>query len=159
MAIQALINVALTILWCLITSSFSFGNIVLGYLFGLFAVFVMREFLPGKFYLRPVLKCLQLAWIFNVELFKANIDVLKIVMAKKIDIQPAFFAYPLDVEKDWEISLLSLLITLTPGTIVVAVSDDRKTLYIHSIDFSTLEEEIEGIKTSFEEAIQEVGIR
>ncbi|TDL95476.1 Na+/H+ antiporter subunit E [Macrococcus brunensis] len=159
MAIQALINILLTVLWCLITLSFSFGNIVLGYLFGLFAVYVMRKFLPGRFYLRPFAKALRLGFIFLVELFKANLDVLKIVLAKKIDIEPAFFAYPTELTKDWEISLLSLLITLTPGTVVTAVSDDKKTLYIHAIDFSNLEDEIEGIRTSFEAAIKEVGVR
>ncbi|TDM03752.1 Na+/H+ antiporter subunit E [Macrococcus carouselicus] len=159
MAIQALINILLTVLWCLLTMSFSLGNMVLGYLFGLFAVYIMRNFLPGRFYLRPLFKSIRLGLIFFAELFKANIDVLKIVLGRKIDIQPAFFAYPTELTKDWEISLLSLLITLTPGTVVAAVSDDKKTLYIHAIDFSTLEEEIEGIRTSFENAIKEVGVR
>ncbi|TDM13376.1 Na+/H+ antiporter subunit E [Macrococcus bovicus] len=159
MAIQALINILLTVLWCLITLSFSFGNILLGYLFGLFAVYVMRKFLPGRFYLRPFVKALRLGVVFLIELFKANLDVLKIVLSKKIDIKPAFFAYPTELTKDWEISLLSLLITLTPGTVVTAVSDDKKTLYIHALDFSNLEDEIKGIRTSFEAAIKEVGVR
>lgn len=159
MAIQALINIALTLLWCLITTSFSLGNMVLGYLFGLLAIYLMRDFLPGRFYLRPFIKSLQLFWLFIVELFKANIHVLKIVTSKNLKVRPAFFAYPTELTKDWEIALLSQLITLTPGTVVVAVSDDKKTLFIHAIDFTTLEEEVEGIRTSFEAAIKEVGIR
>ncbi|KAA1042553.1 Na+/H+ antiporter subunit E [Macrococcus equipercicus] len=159
MAVQFLINLSLTLLWCLITMSFSFGNIVLGFLFGLFAVFVMRPFLPGRFYLRPLVKSIRLCIIFIIELVKANVQVFKIVLSKEIDISPAFFAYPTELTKDWEISLLSQMITLTPGTVVVAVSNDRKTLYIHAINFSNLEDEIEGIRSSFEAAIKEVGIR
>ncbi|TDM12532.1 Na+/H+ antiporter subunit E [Macrococcus lamae] len=159
MAIQFLINVSLTMLWCMITMSFSFGNMVLGFIFGLFAVFIMRPFLPGRFYLRPLVKSIRLGFIFIIELFKANIHVFKIVISKEINITPAFFAYPTELTKDWEISLLSQMITLTPGTVVVAVSDDRKTLYIHAINFSNLEDEIEGIRSSFEAAIKEIGIR
>ena len=46
--------------------------------------------------------------------------------------------------------MLSNLITLTPGTVVLGVSDDRTKIYIHAIDFSTKEQEVESIKTSLE---------
>lgn len=158
MAIQMLIHTCLVILWCVLTGSVSFGNMLLGYIFGIVGLYIMRPFLPGGFYLIPFLKVIRLLFIFIVELLKANISVLKIVMARKIDIQPAFFVYPTELRKDWEISLLSLLITLTPGTVVVAVSDDKSKLYIHAIDFSDIDSEIEGIRTSFESAIKEIGI-
>ncbi|TDM48179.1 Na+/H+ antiporter subunit E [Macrococcoides goetzii] len=158
MAIQMIIHTGLVILWCILTGSVSFGNMLLGYLFGIIGIYIMRPFLPGGFYLIPFLKVLRLIVIFIIELFKANISVLKIVIAPKIDIQPAFFMYPTDLRKDWEISLLSLLITLTPGTVVVAVSDDKSKLYIHAIDFSDLDSEIDGIKHSFEDAIKEIGL-
>lgn len=158
MAIQMLIHTSLVILWCVLTGSVSFGNMLLGYIFGIVGLYIMRPFLPGGFYLIPFLKVIRLLFIFIVELLKANISVLKIVMARKIDIQPAFFVYPTELRKDWEISLLSLLITLTPGTVVVAVSDDKSKLYIHAIDFSDIDSEIEGIRNSFENAIKEIGI-
>ncbi|MCE4955775.1 Na+/H+ antiporter subunit E [Macrococcoides caseolyticum] len=158
MAVQMLIHTGLVILWCILTGSVSFGNMLLGYIFGIIGIYIMRPFLPGHFYLLPFLKVIRLIGIFIIELFKANISVLKIVIAPKLEIQPAFFMYPTDLRKDWEISLLSLLITLTPGTVVVAVSDDKSKLYIHAINFSDLESEIEGIKHSFEDAIKEIGI-
>ncbi|UBH09250.1 Na+/H+ antiporter subunit E [Macrococcus armenti] len=159
MAIQLIIHIGLMIMWVIMTGSASLGNLILGYLFGLCAIYVMRPFLPGGFYLIPFLKVLRLFTIFIIELFKANIGVLKIVMAPKINIKPAFFTYETDLRKDWEISLLSLLITLTPGTVVVAVSDDKSKLYIHSIDFSDIESECASIKHSFEKAIKEIGIQ
>ncbi|WP_414044672.1 Na+/H+ antiporter subunit E [Macrococcus equi] len=156
MAVQMIIHTGLIILWCILTGSVSFGNMVLGYLFGLIGIYIMRPFLPGGFYLIPFSKFIRLMGIFIIELFKANLSVLKIVIAPNVDIQPAFFMYPTELRKDWEISLLSLLITLTPGTVVVAVSDDKSKLYIHAIDFSDLESEINGIKHSFEDAIKEI---
>ena len=69
------------------------------------------------------------------------------------------FALPTDLEQDWEITLLSSLITLTPGTIVLNVSDDQRILYIHAIDVNDVDEAIDSIKNSFEKAIKEVSRR
>ena len=48
------------------------------------------------------------------------------------------------------------LITLTPGTLVVDISDDRSILYIHAVDIDDAEKAISDIRISFEEAIKEV---
>lgn len=80
-----------------------------------------------------------------------------LVLKPKLELQPMIFAMPTVLEKDWEITLLSSLITLTPGTIVVHVSDDQRTLYVHAIDVDDVEEAISSIKQSFEKAILEVG--
>ena len=58
--------------------------------------------------------------------------------------------------KDAEITLLANLITLTPGTLSVDVSDDRKYLYVHSIDCSDVEALIDDIRNGFERKILEV---
>ena len=160
MAIQVLINVLLAALWMMLSETYTFGAFIFGYLFGILFVLAALPLLPGKhLYLRPVWKTIVLAGIFMKELVLANIDVIKIVIQKEIKNEPAFFAYPTELKKDWEITLLSQLITLTPGTIVVAISDDQKTLYIHLIDFSDIDSEISTIKDSFEKAIKEVSVR
>ena len=47
-------------------------------------------------------------------------------------LKPGIFAYPLKVDRDFEITLLANLITLTPGTLSVDVSADRRTLFVHA---------------------------
>lgn len=156
MPLQILINVFLAFLWMFLGSEFSVASFTTGYIMGLIAVFMLRRFLPGSFYLKRVWSIIKLFFIFIIELVKANIDVVKIVLSPKIDVHPGFYAYPCDLEEDWEVVLLSSLITLTPGTVVVAISDDHSTLYIHGVDMRSAEEEIESIKTAFEQVIKEV---
>ena len=86
----------------------------------------------------------------------SNISVLQVVLRPKLNLQPMIFALPTDLEHDWEITLLSSLITLTPGTIVLNVSDDQRTLYIHAIDVDDVDDAIDSIKNTFEKAIKEV---
>jgi multicomponent Na+:H+ antiporter subunit E len=99
---------------------------------------------------------IKLFFLFCSELVKANIDVVKVVLSPKLSMQPAIFALETDLEKDWEITLLSNLITLTPGTLVIEVSEDNKTLYIHAMDIDDVEQAKLDIKNSFEKAIKEV---
>jgi multicomponent Na+:H+ antiporter subunit E len=134
----------------------SVGSFITGYLIGLLAVYLLRNFLPGRFYVKRLYLIIKLVFIFIIELVKAHIDVVKIVISPKIDIHPGFYAYPNDLEEDWEVALLSSLITLTPGTVVVAISDDYSVIYIHGLDMDDADEEIATIKSAFENVIKEV---
>jgi len=156
MPIQLMINVALAFLWMFMSSEFSLISFVNGYLLGLIAVFLLRRFLPGSFYLRRLWAIMNLTFVFIREMVKANIDVMITVLSPKLDIHPGFYAYPSDLEEEWEVSLLAALITLTPGTVVVAISEDHSILYIHGLDMENAEDEIDGIKQILEQVIKEV---
>src|SRR5699024_2592781 len=157
MPIQILINITLAFIWVLIVSDLSLGSLLWGYFIGIFPIYIIRRFLPGRFYLIRVYYILKLIVVFTIELLKANYELSKIVTSQKIDIHPGFFAYPCDLEEDWEITLLSALISLTPGTLIVAISDDHSTIYIHGINALDVDKEIATIKNGYEKLIQEVG--
>jgi len=72
-----------------------------------------------------------------------------------MDIKPGIFAFPLTVDRDFEITLLANLITLTPGTLSVDVSDDRRTLYVHALDCSNPQAARKAIAEGFERKIME----
>ncbi|MCE5577431.1 Na+/H+ antiporter subunit E [Staphylococcus pseudintermedius] len=157
MAIQIVINLFLAIFWLFVSDSYTMNAFVLGYLFALLLVFLMRKLLPGRFYVITLYKVIKLVFVFLLELIKANIDVLRIILQPRIKNESAFFVYETDLEHPWQVALLSNLITLTPGTVVIEVNDDMKRLYIHCLNFSTKEEEVAGIKGSLEKAVREVG--
>jgi multicomponent Na+:H+ antiporter subunit E len=70
-------------------------------------------------------------------------------------LRPAFVAFPLTATRDAEITLLANLITLTPGTLSVDVSEDRRFLLIHAIELRDREEFIRGIQSGFEAKVME----
>jgi len=158
MAFQILLNVSIAIVWMFLSTSLTAQTFMIGYLIGLLIIFIMRKYFKKRFYLSRVWAVLKLGLIFLKELAMSNIAVLRIVLQPKMDIEPSIFAFPTDLQQNWEITLLSNLITLTPGTLVVHVSDDQRTLYIHAIDVDDVNEEIESIKNTFEKAIKEVGL-
>ena len=152
-----MINLILAIFWLFLSDSYTMNSFVLGYLFALLLVYLMRKILPGRFYIITLYKIIKLIFVFLIELIKANIDVLRIILQPRIKNESAFFVYETDLQHKWQVALLSNLITLTPGTVVIGVNDDMKRLYIHCLNFSTKEEEVASIKGSLEKAVREVG--
>jgi multicomponent Na+:H+ antiporter subunit E len=65
-------------------------------------------------------------------------------------------AVPLDARTDAEIVLLANLITLTPGTLSLDLSDDRTVLYVHAMYLTDPDELRREIKEGFERRVLEV---
>lgn len=156
MAFQILLNFSLALLWMFLSANFSANGFLIGFILGAIALIIMRRFFKSRLYIGRVWAIIALILLFLKELILANIAVLKIVLKPKLDMQPAFFKYETALTEEWELTLLSSLITLTPGTVVVHISDDNKYLYIHAIDAADINETIASIRDSFEKAILEV---
>ena len=94
--------------------------------------------------------------MYKRQLVSSTVLVLKQVIRKEIDVEPGVFALKTDLKGDWEIPLLALLLSLTPGSVVLEISSDNKTFFIHAMDMKESKRSIIQAKTSFEKAIKEV---
>jgi multicomponent Na+:H+ antiporter subunit E len=71
--------------------------------------------------------------VFAKALVKANVDVVKLVLAPTMAIRPGFVEVPMEAATDFEITSLANSITLTPGTITVHVDRARRTIVLHAL--------------------------
>lgn len=156
MAFQILLNFILAFVWMFLKTSYTPASFFVGYFFGLLIIYTFRRFFTTRFYLLRVVAVVNLIYIFSRELILSNISVLKVILAPKLAIKPGIFAFPTELTEAWEITVLSNLITLTPGTLVVEVSDDNKILYVHAMNIDDADEAIDSIRNTFEKAIREV---
>lgn len=157
MAFQLIVNIVIAIIWMFLTESYTFSDLFIGFIVGMVLLFVMRRFIPDSYYLTRVNATVKLVFLFFKELVIANFDIVKIVYRRKLeDVRPGIFTLHTDLRTNWEITILANLITLTPGTLSVYVSDDNSRLYIHAMDIADVEESINAIKHTFEKAIKEV---
>lgn len=101
------------------------------------------------------LKAFELLGYFLIELWKSNLRVAMDVLRSKPILNPAIVAMPVELEKNWAITLLANLITLTPGTLSFDLSADKKTLYIHTLYLDNQDKEafVSAIKNGFEKRI------
>jgi multicomponent Na+:H+ antiporter subunit E len=70
--------------------------------------------------------------------------------------RPAVLGIPLDLEGDLEITFFANIITLTPGTLSLDVSSDRKTLYIHAMYIDDVQQFKQNLKNRLERRIMEL---
>ena len=144
----------LTILWMALTGSVFPGNIALGAVISLLALWLLRDALgPGT--IRPTWGIFPLILLFFKELAISAVTVFSTVLRPKMGLQPAIVTFPLRLTRDFEITLLANLITLTPGTMTIDVSEDRKSLLVHALDASDPEGVIRSIRDGFETRILE----
>ncbi|MBD7964412.1 MAG: Na+/H+ antiporter subunit E [Bacillota bacterium] len=156
MTFQLILNLLIGVIWMFLSESYSFASFIVGFVIGAALLYLLNRFIPDSYYFKHVRAILYLVFLFIRELLLANIEVLKWVYKPKLDFQPGILALPIDVKKNWEITLLANLITLTPGTLSVDVSRDQRYIYIHALDLPDVNETIVSIKESFEKAIREV---
>ncbi|MUV39557.1 Na(+)/H(+) antiporter subunit [Lentibacillus sp. JNUCC-1] len=156
MAFQIVINLIIACMWMFLKESYTFASFVSGYLWGILLLLLLNRFIPDSFYMRRVGKVIKLLLLFVKELLLSNIEIVKLVYKRNPEFEPGIFKLPLDLTSNWEITLLANLITLTPGTLSVAVSDDNSHIYIHAMDIDDMDESIQSIKDTFEKAIMEV---
>src|SRR5690606_9223364 len=115
----------------------------------LLSFFILRLITRGSQkakYFRIVPKVISFVFFFLYELIKANLQVAYEVVTPHYNMSPGIVKVPLDAETDLEISFLANLISLTPGTLSIDVSDDKKVLYVHSMYIKDKELFISGIK-------------
>jgi multicomponent Na+:H+ antiporter subunit E len=91
--------------------------------------------------------------VFVYELGLSSWTVARAAFARKPRTASAIVAVPLELHTDLGIAVLANLVTLTPGTCSLHVSDDRRTLYVHALNVESPEETVAAIKRAFERRI------
>jgi multicomponent Na+:H+ antiporter subunit E len=151
-----LLNILLALVWVLLTGRFIPGNFLFGFLLAYLILWLMRRSGQESVYFQRVPRCLSFALFFISELVKANLKVAYDVLTPTHHMRPGIIAIPLDTGSDAEITLLANLITLTPGTLSLDVSSDRRTLYIHAMYMEDIDKVREEIKEGFERRVREL---
>jgi multicomponent Na+:H+ antiporter subunit E len=149
-------NLALAILWMLITNLFSFANLVVGMVVGFGVLAFLGAPLGGRVYARRLGAALGLGVFFIKELLVANVKMAAFTLGPLSRIRPGIVAVPLEVMSDDALTVLANLITLTPGTLSVEVAPDRRTLYVHAMDVPDAAGLVAEIKQGFERRVLEV---
>jgi multicomponent Na+:H+ antiporter subunit E len=155
------------LLWAALQGSFSIGNLLFGFLLGVAVVAFARplydpddpsekaSFSGGVNPVRRVWRFLVLVVVFLWELVVSGLQVARYILQPTLRVQSGIVEYPLDVTTDREITALSNLITLTPGTMTLDVSPDRTHIYVHAMSVETDDgrEVIDEIKGSLEKHV------
>lgn len=156
MTTQILLNLIVAVVWMLLHNRWNAMTFFAGYLVGALFLFMLRRFFHEPFYAARLWAAIKLAWLFIVELVKSTFVVIGQVTRPRLNVRPGIFRVTTPLRAAWQITLLSNLITLTPGSVVMEVDPEQGVMYIHAMDADEFKRSILASKRIFEKAIMEV---
>ena len=150
------INLLLALAWAALTGSFVPANLLFGFALGYVLLWVGQAWTGHSAYFRRTQRAMAFAGYFLWQLVLANLRVAYEVMTPTHRMRPGVLAIPLTLRSDEAITLLANLLTLTPGSLTLDVSDDRSTLYVHVMHIDDPEQARRAIQDGYERRVKEV---
>ncbi|MEM9418272.1 MAG: Na+/H+ antiporter subunit E [Planctomycetota bacterium] len=151
-----LTNLLLALAWMAMAGSAGWASFLMGFAISYAVIAWLGSLLGHTGYTRKLPQAIGFVFFILWQLILSNLRVAYDVITPAANRSPAVIGVPLDVTTDAQITLLANLITLTPGTLSLEVSEDRKTLYIHAMFAEDREAFCREIKDGFERRVLEL---
>ncbi len=151
-----LLNVLLAVGFMMVLEAFTLSGLLAGCAVGYGALWLTRGLYGETTYFTKVGTLFRLTVFFIRALLVSNLRVLWDVVTPSHISRPGIIRVPLDAKTDLEIMLVANLISLTPGTLSIDVSDDRRFLYVHVMFLDDEKSVLQDLKEGLERRVLEV---
>ncbi|MGB0964577.1 MAG: Na+/H+ antiporter subunit E [Litorivicinus sp.] len=126
-------NVVLAVIMASMLAQATLQAILIAMVAAFFLTRPLRNSFGGDNYHQNVEKLLGLTGFFLWDLISSSLKVAFDVLTPELKAKPRFIVVPLDAKTDTEILLTANLISLTPGSLSVDISEDRSKLLVHAM--------------------------
>ncbi|MBA1183474.1 Na+/H+ antiporter subunit E [Stutzerimonas nitrititolerans] len=150
------LSLMLALLWLLLNNTPSLGHLLLGLLLGWVIPLLVRGFLVEVPAVRSPLRLCAFMLMVFYDILRANLTVARLVLGPTRNLQPAFIEVPMLIENEFVLSVLTSIISLTPGTVSSGLSPDHKMLLLHALDAPDIQALVAEIKTRYEAPLLEI---
>jgi multicomponent Na+:H+ antiporter subunit E len=151
-----LLNIFLALGFSAVMGQPNLSGFLSGFIVGYIALWLTKPLYGRTRYFERLPKVIGLISFFGKELLVSNLRVLWDVITPRHISRPGIIGIPLDARSDTEIMLVANLISLTPGTLSLDLSEDRRVLYIHVMFLEDIEMTRQQIKQGLEKRVLEV---
>ncbi len=126
-----MLNLFLALGFSAVRGQFTLTGLLTGFVVGYLALWISKPLYPDATYFVRVPRVLHLAGYFFYQLIVSNFRVMWEVITPRHSSRPGIIGIELTARTDMEIMLVANMISLTPGTLSLDISDDRRVLYVH----------------------------
>lgn len=151
-----LINLFLALVLASLMEEVTLSGLLISFAAGYLLLWWLKPLLGPTTYFQKVPQTLSFLMFFIKDVIHSNIRVAREVLSPRRKGRAGIVAVPLSIKSDFEIVLLVSLITLTPGTMAIDVSGDRKILYVHTMFVTSADDVRESIKNGLERRVLEL---
>ena len=150
------LSLTLLLVWLLLVNDFSAGQWLLGALLGVLIPLLSRVLWIKPPRTRQPWRLLPFFLRVLGDIVVANLQVSRRILGSMDDLQPAFVEVPLEVHDELALTLLTSIVSLTPGTVSADLSDDRRRLLLHCLNVQDSAALVAEIKARYEAPLLEV---
>lgn len=151
-----LLSATLLVVWLLLNQSGSLGHIALGTALAIMVPWFTNRLRPDASRLAQPGTALRLLLIVLWDIVKSNIEVARRILGPEAAIKPRFVWVPLSIRDENGVVVLAGIITMTPGTLSVDVTEDRRYLLIHAFNVDDEVALVADIKARYEAPLMEI---
>ncbi|MEO1092783.1 MAG: Na+/H+ antiporter subunit E [Pseudomonadota bacterium] len=149
------INLTIALGWVAVAGTVDATNLLLGYVGGFAGLWATRQLYGPNRYFERTFAAIGLVLFFLYDLVRSSVGVIWDIITPEMLARPRMIEVPLDAESDLAIMLTANLVSLTPGTLSIDVSPDRKRLLVHAMFADAPDEVVHDLKDGMERRILE----
>ena len=146
-----LLNIGLSSAWAALMGAFDATTLAAGFAVGYVVLWASQPALGPSAYVTGVGRAVAFIVFYLAELVWSSVEVAIDVCRPWLRMRPGVVGIPLRARTDAEITVLANLISLTPGTLSLDLSPDRRILYVHAMD---LEEGPEDLRADIRDTLE-----
>jgi multicomponent K+:H+ antiporter subunit E len=152
---RPLLTFTILVLWLMLASDISVGQVLLGTAIGLVIPIVTAPFWPERLRIVRPLVGIRLFLVLLYDIVVANLRVARLVLGPTDKLRSQFVEVPLDIDDRFVAVLLGSVVALTPGTVSIDIDRTRRALLVHALDLDDPDELVRLIKTRYEIPLKE----
>jgi multicomponent K+:H+ antiporter subunit E len=149
-------SAALLVCWLTLVQSLHPAHWLLGSLLGLVLPPAFASLTPRTTTLRSGGLALALLGVFLKDIVVANLEVARRILGPESAIRPRFVWVPLGLTNPQGIAVFAAMLTMTPGTLSVDVTPDRRWLLVHAFNVDDEAALIRDIQQRYERPLREI---
>jgi multicomponent K+:H+ antiporter subunit E len=151
-----LLSAAILVFWLLLNNTLDPGHIVLALLLAWLLPLLTARLGGRRLRLGAPLVALRLAVVVAFDVVMSNIEVARLILGRKSRIRSCFVHLPCILDDPEAVAALAGIITMTPGTLSVEISADRRIITIHSLHAPDPDAIVASIKARYERPLAEI---
>lgn len=146
----------LVVVWVLLNSSASAGQVVLGILLAFALVWAAKSLRPLHARPKRLMVALRLMAVVVRDIVRSNIAVSRIIWAPNQKMVSGFMDIPLDMRDPHGLAVLACILTYTPGSVWVQLNAAGDSLHLHVLDLKDEAEWVDLVKNRYERHLMEI---
>jgi len=107
------------------------------------------------YFMKKIYNALVFLLFYLYKVFQANIELAFHILSPRLKMQPGIMKIPVSLKHPQAILLLVNMITMTPGTLTIDVSQDKRFIFVHFLFLVDEEKKVGEIK-NFEKRIADL---